>query len=514
MAHVPPIFPSGDPEARAALRAMLHRAADTVADYLSGLGDRPIFPAAPQLPPGELLPEHGEPLEHVFGEAAHWAIENAVHVGHPGYAGHMDSGVAVAGVLGDFLASALNQNLLAFELAPGATLLEQGLIQAFARLAGLPESAGGLFTTGGTTANLTALLLARDAACRDSSRRGLSGEGRLGILGSQDAHYSITKAAAVLGLGSEQVIPVPVAGPERRLDPAALPQAYAAAIQRGIRPVALVATAGTTSCGAIDPLHACADFCEEHGLWLHVDGALGGPLLFHSQERAKLAGVQRADSLTMDPHKWLYAPKCAAMLLVRNRADLVPAHYDAPYLDRFTPHGSAASLSQGRRSLEGSRRFDALKVWLILRHLGRRGLAALLEDRLRLTRAFHQALSEHAYFYPCHIPDCNVQAFAPRAREAEAQVAAAHRALEGSGHLWASYTRLDGRRCHRVVLINPSGSAEHLQRILEGLEAAHRGSGASTALLQSPPASGALQPEPGRRPVTRPMDRPPQQDRS
>ncbi|TAH35007.1 MAG: aspartate aminotransferase family protein [Planctomycetota bacterium] len=513
MAQVPPIFPSGDPEARAALRALLHRAADAVADYLGGLGDRPIFPAQPQAPAGELLPEHGEPLEHVFGAAAHWAVENSVHVGHPGYAGHMDSGVAVAGVLADFLAGALNQNLLAFELAPGATLLEKGLIQAFARLAGLPEGAGGLFTTGGTTANLTALLLARDAASRDGSRVGLSAERPLGVLCSRDAHYSIHKAAAVLGLGSERVLAVPVAPPERRLDPGALEGVYRGAVERGIRPVALVATAGTTSCGAIDPIGACADFCEEHGLWLHVDAALSGPLLFHPQERARLAGIQRADSIALDPHKWLYASKCAGILLVRNGRDLVPARYEAPYLDRFTSHGEALPVSQGRRSLEGSRRFDALKVWMILRHLGRRGVAALLEDRLRMTRWFHQALSEHPFFFPCHIPDSNVQAFAPRERAEEGRVAAAHRALETGGRLWSSYTRLDGRPCHRVVLLNPSGTEQHLRGILEGLEAGHRHGGPIPALLQSSPPADPARPQPGWCSIPRPHDPPPQHDR-
>ncbi len=509
MAEVPPILPGGDASAEEALRAACRQAADAVADYLLDLGRQPVFPAAPGAPPEDtLLPETGQPLPQVLEDVWAWARENAVHVGHPGYLGHMDSGVAVAGILADLLASALNQNLLAHELAPGATLLERALVRRFAAQAGLPEGAGGLFTTGGTGANLAALLCAREAACREPHRDGLAGEGPLAILASADAHYSIAKAAAVLGLGSTGVVPVPVSGPERRLDTGALPAALEEAVRQGRRPVALVATAGTTSCGALDPLDACADFCEERGLWFHVDAALGGALLLHPVERARLAGIQRADSVTLDPHKWLYAPKSAGILLLRREEDLVPARYDAPYLDRLHSHQEARRLSQGRLSLDGSRRFDALKVWMILRHLGRQGLAGLVEDRLRLTRWFHQLLSEHDFFLPCHSPDLNVQAFAPRDPAARARVADAHRFQEARGRTWTSTTRLEGRPCHRVVLLNPASRESHLQAALADLVAGHRrlaagdgpgrGEGGG-ALLDSPPSQASqrcLPPDP------------------
>jgi L-2,4-diaminobutyrate decarboxylase len=331
MTDVPHVYPDSSPDGEesshkaGALRDALRAGADRVADYLEGVANREIFPADARAPEGDLFPARGENLETLFDDAADWAEANAVHVAHPGYAGHMDSGVAVAGILGDLLASALNQNLLAYELAPGATLLEKKLVALFAERAGLGDGAGGIFTTGGTVANLTALLLARNAASRDASRSGLAGEHPLCVLTSADAHYSVQKACAVLGMGSERVLQVPVSGPERRLDPQALPDVYVQAVARGMRPIALVASAGTTSCGAIDPLPECADFCEDHGLWLHVDGAHGGVLLLHGKERARLHGIHRADSVTLDPHKWLYVPKSAGVLLVRRGEDLVTA---------------------------------------------------------------------------------------------------------------------------------------------------------------------------------------------
>lgn len=492
MAAAPFVFPDPGADDPQTLRDALRAAADRIADLLSGVEQRPIFPADPQAPAGPLLPERGEELTELFADAAGWAAANSIHVAHPGYAGHMDSGVAVAGLLGDWLASAINQNLLAFELAPGATLLEKKLIRSFADLAGYGEGAGGLFTTGGTTANLTALLLARDAAVRDSSRLGLSGEHPLCVLASEDAHYSIAKACAVLGVGSERVVGVPVTGPERRLDPAALPAARDAALRRGMRPIALVATAGTTSCGAMDPIAACADFADAHGLWLHVDGAHGGAFLFHDAERTRhFSALRRADSFSFDPHKGLWAPKSAGVLLVRREDELVTARYQAPYLDRFSNHGEALPVSQGRRALDGSRRFDALKVWLILRHLGRRGLHDALESRLAATRWLHQHLSEHPFFAPRHRPDLNVLAFGPRDAAEEPHIAAAHRALEAEGRFWSSYTVLEGRPAHRVVVLNPSLDAGRLAALVERLVAHHRsrisGSQPVPGLLHSSP---------------------------
>lgn len=455
------------------LREALHQAADQIADYLGSLGSQPIFPSAPSAPEGDLFPEQGEGLSALFSDCRQWAVDNALQVGHPGYVGHMDSEVDPAGILGDFLASALNQNLLAFELAPGATLLEKKLVRLFCDAAGLPEGSGGLFTTGGTGANLTGLLLARDAASH-ASHHGLSKEHPLCVLASVDAHYSIAKACAVLGMGSEQVIPVAVTGPERRMDPADLPKALERAHAKGQRPIAVVATAGTTSCGAIDPLPAIADFCAQEGLWMHVDGAHGGALLLHRKEKERLTGIHRADSITLDPHKWLYAPKSAGVLLVRKEERLRTADYDAPYLDRFSEHGEALPVSQGRRALDGSRRFDALKVWMILRHLGREGLEARLDSRLQLTQELHQALAEHPFFMPCHRPDLNVQVFLPRDSAHRPQIAAAHRALEQEGRFWSSYTRLDGQQCHRMVLLNEAPTISDLTALMGQLESHHR----------------------------------------
>lgn len=482
MTDLPPVLPdSPTPGAgesarkgqNQALREVLHQAADRVADYLSGLGSQAIFPTQAEAPKGDLFPQHGEDLGDLFDDSADWAIANSVHVGHPGYVGHMDSGVAVAGILGDFLASALNQNLLAYELAPGATLLEKKLVALFGAEAGFDPGCGGLFTTGGTGANLTALLLARDAASRQASRQGLAQENRLCVFASADAHYSLAKACAVIGLGSEQVIAVPVTGPERRMDAALLPELLRDAVARGLRPMAVVATAGSTSCGALDPVAACADFCEEHGLWLHVDGAHGGALLLHPTEKHRLGAAHRADSLTLDPHKWLYAPKSAGLLLVRREEDLVTAHYEAPYLDRFSSHGEALPVSQGRRALDGSRRFDALKVWMLLRHFGRKGLTQILDSRLALTRQLHQMLSEHTVFAPSHFPDLNVQAFHLRQEPAPGAMQAVHQAVEAAGAFWPSYTRLEGHARHRMVLLNPSTTQKHLEELLEQMASAH-----------------------------------------
>ena len=326
MADIPPVFPSGSPSSAEGVRKALHDAADEVANYLESLPCRDIFPNHAEAPSGELVPHEGVPLQEAFSEVAKWATDNSIHVGAPGYVGHMDSGVAVAGIMGDFLVSALNQNMLAYELAPGATLLEKELVQFFVHQAGLPNTAGGIFTTGGTTANLTALLMARDQASAFASTAGLSQEGQHCVLASADAHYSIAKACAILGMGSECVVPVPVCGPYRKIDVTALPEILRQQRSLGKHAIALVATAGTTSCGAIDPLPECAAFCQSEGMWFHVDAAHGGALLLHPQKKSLLAGIELADSVTIDPHKWLYAPKTAGLILVRDEGKLITMH--------------------------------------------------------------------------------------------------------------------------------------------------------------------------------------------
>jgi len=265
-----------------------------------------------------------------------------------------------------------------------------------------------------------------------------------------------------------------VSGPERRFDPSALPKIHANAVEQGLRPIAVVATAGTTSCGAIDPIHAAAEFCTQNGIWLHVDAAHGGALLTHRQESHRLNGIDLADSVSIDPHKWLYVPKSSGMLLVARADDLVTADYHAPYLDRFSAHGDALPVSQGRRALDGSRRFDALKVWMTLRHCGQQGLEELIGGRLALTRSLNQALSEHDFFMPSHLPDLNVQVFQPRDTALLGDIEAAHRQIEAEGRFWPSYTRLDGHPQHRMVLINPATTAVDLTTVLNRLTAIHQ----------------------------------------
>jgi L-2,4-diaminobutyrate decarboxylase len=473
MADTPTAFSGTSPSSPEDVRSALHQAADQVADYIESLESREIFPNDAEAPTGDLVPSKGAPLQDVFSDVAQWAIDNAIHVGAPGYVGHMDSGVAVAGIMGDLLISALNQNMLAYELAPGATLLEKKLVRFFTQHAGLPQRSGGLFTTGGTTANLTAILMARNEAAVHASTQGLANSDSFCVFASADAHYSISKSCAVLGIGSESVIAVPVCGPERKMDVSTLPELIQAQRALGKYPIALVATAGTTSCGAIDPLPECAAFCEAQGLWFHVDAAHGGALLLHQDKKSLLSGTSSADSITLDPHKWLYTPKTAGLLLVRDENKLQTADYKAPYLDRHAPHGEALPISQGRRALDGSRRFDALKVWLTLRHLGLEGIQELLESRLQLTQWFYEHLLAHPFFKPSHRPCLNVLAFEPRCPVSADMMRSVHQKVESQGQIWPSYTSLDGRPCHRVVLINPSTQKEHLLLCLSQLQDAH-----------------------------------------
>ena len=284
-----------------------------------------------------------------------------------------------AGVPADALAAATNQSLDSWDQAPVATHLEQRLVAGLAARVGWDAGAGGVVTSGGTQSNLMGLLLARDAAAgragRDAAADGLGPDaGRWRVLCSELAHFSVGRAAALLGLGSRAVQPLGVDG-ERRLRPDELDRALDRMDAAGEVPVALVATAGTTDFGSIDPLPALAERAAAAGLWLHVDAAWGGGLLFSDRHRGLLEGIEAADSVAVDFHKLLWQPAGCGAFLVRDRARLAPIEVTVPYLNPDPPAGWPEEWRMPHlvgRSLATTRRFAALGPLLSFQAVGRR----------------------------------------------------------------------------------------------------------------------------------------------
>jgi L-2,4-diaminobutyrate decarboxylase len=315
-------------------------------------------------------------------------VNHSVDVNHPHTVAHLHCPPLLAALAAEVVISALNQSMDSFDQAPIATIVEQKLIRWLCTRAGLPATSDGTFTTGGSQSNYMALLLARDAFLQkhwnwSAQKSGLPPDARrMRIFCSEVAHFTIEKAASQLGLGTDAVVRVAV-DEHFRMSPSALRDSLKTSQAAGLLPMAIVATAGTTDFGSIDPLPELASIAQSAGAWLHVDAAYGGALLFSAQHRGKLLGIEAADSLGLDFHKLFWQPiPCSALLLADAR------HFDSIklYADYLNPelHEDEGIPNLVTTSLLTSRRFDALKLWISFQTLGRAKLAAMIDRTIQL----------------------------------------------------------------------------------------------------------------------------------
>lgn len=472
-------------EARAAaeiLRHHGHRLVDRMADYLAEVEARPVStsraPGELERRFGEPLPRAGRPAGEVWEEAWETVAGDAIHLAHPMYMGHQVAPPLPHAVLADAMASLLNQSLAVAEMSPTGTPVEERVIRWLADLAGYPAGAAGTLVSGGSAANLTALLAAREArfpGCWTAGVANTPDAERACLLAAEHAHYSIERTAGLMGFGSDAV--VPVSERDGRMDPGALEETIRALRREGRVPFAVAATAASTATGLFDPLRAIADVCAEAGVWLHVDGAHGASFALSERHRHRLAGIERADSLSWDPHKMLWMPISAGAVLVRDDRHLEGAFRQrAPYLFHAPPGGERCR-DAGRMTLQCSRRFDALKLWICLRHYGADHFAALLDRTVERTRSLHDMLAAAPDFEPMHAPESNILCFrhlpawteAMSDGEVDTFQAALRARYNASGTGWITATVLDGRRVLRVTLINPATGDMHLARMLDAL---------------------------------------------
>lgn len=338
------------------------------------------------------LPEEGEPFESVL-EACRGVFDASRHNGHPRMFGYVASPAAPAAAFADLLASALNANVTSWRSGPAATEVEQTVVRWLSEMVGYArggERRGGLLTSGGSMANLTALYVAqrtharRAATPQEPSRAGLWNAGPpTTIYASDQVHLSIAKAADLLGLGREQVRTVPADG-EFRLDVRALEELIERDARAGLRPFCVVASAGTVNTGAVDPLDEVAALARRRGLWFHVDGAYGALARLDASKRGLFKGLEEADSVSLDPHKWLYTPLGCGCLLTRE-PELARAAFAGTEEDYIRVYGRGGeedpeAFAFWDYGVELSRPFRALKVWAMLRHYGRARLAAAVAD--------------------------------------------------------------------------------------------------------------------------------------
>jgi aromatic-L-amino-acid/L-tryptophan decarboxylase len=382
----------------AEFRRLGHDLVDSITDFLESLPTRPVVPSGGPdemralLPTGG-MPEGGTDAGELLRHTARMLFDNSTFNAHPRFLGYITSSPSPIGVLGDLLAAAVNANCGGWTLSPLASEIEAQTVRWIADLIHYPQDCGGLLVSGGNVANFTCLLAARAAAARWPVReRGLAAESapRLAVYASAETHTWIQKAADVFGLGTDLIRWIPVDA-TLRMDTAQLEAAIRRDLDSGVQPLLVVGTAGSVSTGAVDPLHRIADICEQHGIWFHIDGAYGGFAAVVPNAAPDLAALGRADSVAIDPHKWLYSPLEAGCALVRDPDALTAAFsYHPTYY-----HFGVEAVNYVNYGLQNSRGFRALKVWLALRQAGRTGYARLIADDIALALRLHRAVTAH-----------------------------------------------------------------------------------------------------------------------
>lgn len=385
-----------DPEE---FRAAGHRLVDAVAGFLASLPDRPVTRAETATEIRALLgdgtlPKHGTPADALLDETARLLFDHSLHNGHPRFLGYITSSAAPLGALADMLAAGVNANLGKWDLSPIASEIEAQTVRWIAELIGYPGG-NGIMSSGGNMANFIAFMAARTARADWPIRaQGLRGGPQLTVYGSRETHTWIEKAADVTGLGTDAVRWIDTDG-QQRLRPDALEAQLATDRAAGHVPFIVVGTAGNVSTGAVDPLTTLADICTQHELWFHVDGAYGAPAAALPDAPADLRALARADSVALDPHKWLYSPIEAGCTLVRDPEVLAAAFDFQPPYYRLTDDAPDPGLNYYALGMQNTRGFRALKVWLGLRHVGRAGYVDMIGADIELARRLYRLADAH-----------------------------------------------------------------------------------------------------------------------
>jgi aromatic-L-amino-acid decarboxylase len=458
----------------AAFRTAAHVVADLIADYLERVEEYAVFPS---VEPGTLRPlfpdeppATPEAIDAILADYQRLVAPNATHWQHPGFLAYFATTASGPGILGEMLTAAIGQNPMLWRTSPIGTELEEVVVDWLRQALGLPERFDGLLTDTASTSSLIALAAAREAAGLDVAARGLAGRPdvpAIRVYASEEAHSSIEKACMTLGIGREGLVRIPV-DDAFAMRPDALDAAIRDDRQAGRRPIAVVATVGTTSSTAIDPVDAIADIATDEGLWLHVDAAYAGAVAIIPERRGPFAGWQRADSIVVNPHKWLFTPLDASLLLTPRMADLRAAFSLVPeYLRTLDREAPVRDFNEFTPQL--GRRFRALKLWMQLRWFGLDGLRDRIERHIRMAEAFAGWIDE--------APDWERLAPVPFSTvcfrwdpggmtedELDTRNAKVIEAVNRSGEVFLSHTRLAGRFTIRLSVGNLRTEPRHVER--------------------------------------------------
>ncbi|HET6360838.1 MAG TPA: aminotransferase class I/II-fold pyridoxal phosphate-dependent enzyme [Gemmatimonadota bacterium] len=430
------------------------------------------------------VPDDPMPVDELVAYLRDMALERSMYPGHPGFMAYIVGSGTVPAAPAELLAAGLDQNVGGWRLSPAATEIEIHLLRWFAESFGLPAGAGGLMTSGGAMAAFVALKAARDRmAGWDTRERGVAAGPPLAIYASSEAHVVNERAADMMGLGRSSVRKVPV-DPEFRMRADGLRRAVEDDLASGTRPIIVVATAGTVATGAIDPLEEIADICEEHELWLHVDAAYGGIAALVPSLRPAFRGIERADSIAFDPHKWLYIPPAAGAVVVRDARRLSEAYEVHPSYVHEDKELTGRGTDLMECGPQFSRGFSALKVWVSLLAHGWSAYCRRIEHDVELARYLHERVIERPEFEPmAPEPPLSIACFryvpeglrgGPESAGSPGRDAYLDRLnerlmseIQMDGRVFPSNAVLDGRFVLRACIVNFRTEAAEVDRLLD-----------------------------------------------
>jgi aromatic-L-amino-acid/L-tryptophan decarboxylase len=453
-----------------------HDLVDYITDYLQQVQDKPLFADAEPSFLNKLfdepIPDHPQSLAAIQEILKEKLVPYCTHVNHKGYMGLITPSPNPAGILADLLAAALNQNLGAYSISPSATAMELRVIRWLNDLIGYDERAGGNLTSGGMTANFIGLKLARDKVSGDTAQfEGL--QGRYAMYVSEERHVSLDKSIDAIGLGRNNLRTLPT-NERYQVKIDALEEALKKDKANGIIPLCIIGLAGTTNLGAVDDLEALHQVASREQCWLHVDAAYGGGMLLSNDHPATLRGLQLADSVTIDPHKWFYAPLDAGAILVKDHSRLT-ASFGLKHAYLTDQSGQKNERYQFFvNGFEQSKRFRSLKVWMSFQHYGKTQIGKWVDGNVEQAKHLHELATNSNDFESATEPV--MSAICIRFKSADLtdqQLATLHHdvaaRIEREGKFWFASTEMKGKTWFRINPVNIYTTKETMEELFETL---------------------------------------------
>ena len=464
-------------------RKMGYQLIDTIADFIETIREKPVttgesFKELQKIIAASSLPENGAAAEEILSKASGLILNHSLLTGHPKFLGYITSSAAPIGALADLLAAAVNPNVGAQILSPVATEIEKQTVQWLAEFIGLSPGYGGLLVSGGNMANFTAFLAARTAKAPENIKEdGLSnGVAKLLIYCSKTTHTWVEKAAILFGLGTGSIRWI-TTDANNKMDNEVLEQTIKNDLENGCKPIMVIGTAGDVSTGVVDNLSAIASICKTYDLWFHIDGAYGIPAAVVPELKKLFEGMEEADSIALDPHKWLYSPLEAGCTLVKNPNHLIDTYSSHPVYYNFNSKDEDQTLNYYEYGFQNSRGFRALKVWLTLQQAGRNGYIKMINEDIQLSKLLFDKAKNHPeleaitqnlsittlrYVPPGHTQTIeNKEAYLNRLNEALLNE------LQSGGEVFLSNAMVMEKYCLRGCIVNFRTSEKDIEEIIE-----------------------------------------------